>query len=269
MQPTSRLFTKRNRALLRELVITDFKLRYQGSAIGYAWSLLRPLMIFLILYLVFARFLRLGAGIPHYPVYLLLGFVMWNFFADMTNQSLGSIVGRGDILRKVSIPRWIIVLSATISVLINLLFNLAVLAVFMVISRVHIGWDIVILPLTFLEVYVFGLGLSFFLAAAYVKYRDISYAWEVVTQAFFYFTPIIYPLTLIKNMDIRKLILMNPMAQAIQEARYVAVTKDAVTVHSEFGNYYAGLIPLAITATVLVMGSRYFHRESRSFAENL
>src|ERR1700742_3241899 len=93
----SNIVSRRNRILLRELVITDFKLRYQGSVLGYAWSLLRPLLLFLIMYVVFVKFLRLGGNTPHYPVYLLMGIVMWNFFAEMTSQSLSSIVGRGDL----------------------------------------------------------------------------------------------------------------------------------------------------------------------------
>src|SRR5215213_6705832 len=106
-----RFFSKQNRALLAELVRTDFKLRYQGSVLGYAWSLLRPLLLFVILYVVFVKFLKLGGDIPHFPVYLLLGIILWNFFVEMTMQSLGSIVGRGDLIRKVKIPRWMIVLS--------------------------------------------------------------------------------------------------------------------------------------------------------------
>src|SRR5271156_6050434 len=98
---------KENRILISELVRTDFKLRYQGSVLGYAWSLLRPLLIFVILYIVFVKFLKLGNGVPHYPVYLLLGIVMWNFFVETTQQGLGSIVGRGDLIRKIRIPRWI------------------------------------------------------------------------------------------------------------------------------------------------------------------
>jgi len=269
VRSSRRFVSKRNRALLRELVSTDFKLRYQGSAIGYAWSLLRPLLIFLILYVVFARFLRLGAGVPHYPVYLLLGLVIWNFFADMTGQSLGSIVARGDILRKVSIPRWIIVVSASLSVLINLVFNLLVLAIFMVATHVPVGWGVVTLPLLFAEVYIFALGLSFFLAAAFVKYRDVRYLWEVITQAFFYLTPIIYPLSRIKNPTIRKLILINPMAQAIQDARYVTVTRVTITVFKAFGTYTVTLIPLAVILIVAAVGSEYFRRGSRYFAEDL
>src|SRR5665213_3236053 len=108
-----RFVTKQNRALVSELVRTDFKLRYQGSVLGYAWSLLRPLLLFIILYVVFVKFLKLGNGIPHFPVYLLLGIVMWNFFYELTVQGLGSIVGRGDLIRKIRIPRWIIVLSSS------------------------------------------------------------------------------------------------------------------------------------------------------------
>src|SRR3954464_10178150 len=100
----NRVFSKQNRALLSELVRTDFKLRYQGSVLGYAWSLLRPLMLFVILYAVFVKVLKTGGGIPHFPIYLLLGIVIWNFFLEMTTQSLGSIVGRGDLIRKISIP---------------------------------------------------------------------------------------------------------------------------------------------------------------------
>src|SRR6266480_304431 len=108
-----RVFSKKNRALLSELVRTDFKLRYQGSVLGYAWSLLRPLLLFVILYAVFVLALKTGGDIPHFPVYLLLGIVIWNFFLEMTTQSLGSIVSRGDLIRKIRIPRWIIVLSSS------------------------------------------------------------------------------------------------------------------------------------------------------------
>src|SRR5688572_25470451 len=116
--------SKQNRALLRELVATDFKLRYQGSVLGYAWSLLRPLLLFCILYLVFVQFLKIDYGVPHSAVYLLLGIVIWNFFSEMTSQSLGSIVGRGDLIRKIRIPRWIIIISSSLSALINFGLNL-------------------------------------------------------------------------------------------------------------------------------------------------
>jgi len=110
---------RRNMILLRELVITDFKLRYQGSFLGYLWSLLRLLLLFAIMYLVFVYFLRFGEGIEHFAVSLLLGIVMWTFFSEATNQGMRAIIDRGDLLRKINFPKYILVISATISALIN------------------------------------------------------------------------------------------------------------------------------------------------------
>lgn len=265
------IFSKQNRALLSELVRTDFKLRYQGSVLGYAWSLLRPLMIFAILYVVFVEFLRLGADIEHFPIYLLLGIVLWQFFADMTNQSLGSIVGRGDLIRKIRIPRWMIVFSSSISAVINLGLNLIVVAIFLVFNKVDITPYILWLPLILVEIYIFSLGLSLFLAAAFVKYRDINYIWEVIMQAGFYLTPILYPLTMITNETFQKLILLNPMAQAIQDARLVAVTQDekVITAFRIFDGGWFAAIPIVIVLLALAGGLSYFKKEAKYFAENI
>ncbi len=255
--------------LLRQLVKTDFKLRYQGSVLGYAWSLLRPLLLFLILYVVFVRFIRLGSGIPHYPVYLLLGIIIWNFFGEMTAQSLGSIVGRGDLLRKINIPRWVIVLSSSISALINLFLNLLVFIVFLLINHIDLLKTTLWLPLILLQVYIFALGLSLFLAAAYVKFRDINYIWEVILQAGFYLTPIIYPITLITNHTLQKAILLNPMSQSIQDARYSSITHQTVTTAQIFGGGLIKFVPYVISVLVLILGMAYFRHQSKSFAEEI
>lgn len=264
-----RLFSKQNRALLSELVRTDFKLRYQGSVLGYAWSLLRPLLMFVILYVVFVKFLKLGSGIPHYPVYLLLGIVIWNFFLEMTTQSLGSIVGRGDLIRKIKIPRWMIVFSSSISALINLFLNLVVIVIFMVINHVDPLRTSLWLPLILFEVYIFSLGLSLFLSAAFVKLRDINYIWEVILQAGFYLTPILYPLSRIPSLTFQKIILLNPMAQTIQDARYSIITHQTVTGYHIFDGGWYSLIPFAIVLVAIVGGLAYFRRESKYFAENI
>lgn len=263
------IFSKKNRALLAELVRTDFKLRYQGSVLGYLWSLLRPLLIFLILYIVFVKFIPLGRGIPHYPVYLLLGIVIWNFFTEMTSQSLTSIVGRGDLIRKIRIPRWIIILSSSISSVINLLLNLVVVIIFMTFNHVDFLKTSLWLPLILIEVYLFAAGLSLFLSAAYVKYRDVSYIWEVVVQAGFYLTPIIYPLSKITNITLQKLIMLNPMSQSIQDARYAVVTHHSTTIYDIFNGGLYKFTPFVIVALVFVGGVTYFRKESRYFAENL
>src|SRR5690349_2541607 len=143
----SNILSRRNRILLRELVITEFKLRYQGSVLGYLWSLLKPLMLFTILYFVFVRFLKFGEGIEHFEVSLLLGIVMWTFFTEATGQGMQAIVARGDLIRKINFPKYIIVISGTISALINLLLNLVVVLLFIIINGVDIKWSILLLPL--------------------------------------------------------------------------------------------------------------------------
>jgi ABC-2 type transport system permease protein len=267
----NRIFSKQNRALLSELVRTDFKLRYQGSALGYAWSLLRPLLLFVILYVVFVKVLKSGGGIPHFPVYLLLGIVIWNFFYEMTVQSLGSIVGRGDLIRKISIPRWIIVFSSSLSAVINLGLNLIVVAIFMLVNRVDLLNTTFLLPLILIEVYVFALGISLFLSAAFVKFRDISYIWEVALQAGFYLTPILYSLSIIHDVTYQKILLLNPMAQSIQDARYSLITHDklVITTSRIFGGGWYALIPFGVVILVLIGGMAYFKSQADSFAENI
>jgi ABC-2 type transport system permease protein len=262
-------FKKENRVLLAELVRTDFKLRYQGSVLGYTWSLLRPLLMFLVLYIVFAKFLRFGDAIPNFPIYLLLGIVLWQFFSDMTNQSLGSIVGRGDLIRKIRIPRWLIIVSASISAFINLGLSLIVVGVFIFVSGMDLLVTSMWFPLIIIEIYILGLGLSLLLSAAYVKYRDVSYIWEVIMQAGFYATPIIYPLSLITSETFQKILLMNPMAQAIQDARYLVVTPQTLTIHNVFSNDIYRLIPITIPCILLIIGVLYFKKEAKTFAEDL
>jgi ABC-2 type transport system permease protein len=264
-------FSKQNRALLSELVRTDFKLRYQGSVLGYGWSLLRPLFLFGILYVIFAVVLKSGGSIPHFPAYLLLGIVLWTFFTDMTAQSLGSIVGRGDLIRKIRIPRWIIVFSSSLMAVINLGLNLIIVAIFMILNHVDLNVSILLLPFLLVEIYLFAFGISLFLSAAFVKFRDINYIWEVALQAGFYLTPILYALSIIKNVTAQKIVLLNPMAQAIQDARYVAISHDktVITTSRIFNEGWYALIPFIVVVLVFIGGAFYFKGQADSFAENL
>jgi ABC-2 type transport system permease protein len=266
----SNILNRRNRILLRELVITDFKLRYQGSVLGYTWSLLKPLFLFAIMYVVFGLLVKIGS-IEHYAVYLLLGIVLWTFFAEATNQGMSSIVARGDLLRKISFPKYIIVLSTTISALINLLLNLVIVGVLMVLNGVDLQTSAVLLPVYIFELYLLALGLAFFLSALNVKYRDTAHIWEIIMQAAFYATPVIYPLSVVveKSDFFAKLLLMNPVAQAIQGARYSLITHETITVNSLFHNPFYMVIPLVIVLVVFVSGTLYFKKHSSRFAENI
>lgn len=257
--------------LLRQLVITDFKLRYQGSVLGYVWSLLRPLFLFVILYLVFGVFFNAGAGIPHFPVYLLLGILLWNYFSEVTNTGVSIIVGKGDLLRKLNFPKYVIVLAGSVSALINLAINFAVLAVFMVISGVDIHWNAFLVIFVLIELFIFSLGVAFLLSALFVRFRDVNYIWEIVMQAAFYLTPILYPLTLIieKSELIAKLAMFSPMAQIIQDARYLLVTQNTITFEYLFSTGWYRLVPILITIIFAGLAAWYFRRQSPKFAEEI
>lgn len=255
--------------LLKQLVQIDFKLRYQGSFLGYLWSLLRPLAIFVILYIVFVKFLKVGQSIPHFPVYLLLGIVLWNFFVEITSGSVGSIVGRGDLLRKINFPKYVIVLAGSFSALINLGINLLVVGMFMILSGVDVSNEAFLAPLLIIELFVFSIGIAFFLSAAFVKFRDIGYIWEVIIQAAFYATPILYPLNIIP-VRAAKILILNPAAQVIQDARYLLVTNKTETITTLYGgNSWARLIPIGIVVFVFIFGAWYFRSKSKSFAEHV
>ncbi len=261
--------------LLRELVKTDFKLRYQGSMLGMAWSVLKPLMLFAVMYVVFVRFLRFGAGIPHFAVSLLLAQTLWAFFQEATSQGMQAIVGRGDLLRKLKFPKYIVVVSSTVSALINLVISLFVVLIFMIVNGVEFRPTILLFPLVVVELYIFALGIAFLLSTMFVRFRDIGHIWDVIMQAWFYATPIIYPLTQLINvgwLSIAKLVLMlNPIAQIIQDARYLVVTTQTETVWGLVGQqcWLLKLIPLLIIAVVLLAGVTVFRRRSPYFAEEL
>lgn len=257
--------------LLRQMVLTDFKIRYQGSALGYVWSLLRPLFLFVIMYAVFVKFLRIGADVPHYPVYLLIGIVLWNFFAEIASNSISAIVAQRDLIRKLNFPKYVIILSVAVSALINLGLNLVVIGFFMRLNHVSVGWNLAWAPLYILEIFVLALSVGFILSAVYVRLRDINYIWEVVAQALFYATPIIYPVSVVfdKWPVVAKVLLLNPIAQAIQDIRYVAVTKQAQTLTGLVHDWYLIAIPFAIVAVLVLVAVATFRKLAPTFAEEV
>ena len=267
----SNIFSKRNRVLLRELVVTDFKLRYQGSMLGYLWSVLKPLFLFAILYIVFDKFLKLGRNIEFFPVYLLLGVVIWSFFTEATTNGLQSIISRGDLIRKINFPKYIIVISGTISAFINLGFNFLVVFAFILFSGVHLNLEALLVIPLIIELYIFSLAIALFLAAVNVKFRDAGYLWEIFLQAAFYATPILYPLATVISQSLvaAKIIMLNPVAQIIQDMRYVLVTHQSITVYSILHHWYLLVIPFVIVIAMLFIGGLYFKKNSKQFAENI
>lgn len=268
-----RILNNRNRILLKELTKTDFKLRYQGSVLGYLWALLRPLLMFAIMYVIFGHFLRLGSDIPHYSLYLLTGTVLWSFFTECTGQGIQAIVQRGDLIRKVSFPKYIITVASTGTALINLGINLLVVIVFALFNGIMPNWQwLLVIPLI-LELYMFSLGIAFLLGSINVKYRDISSIWDVLIQALFYAVPIIYPITMVTEVSLLagKILLLNPIAQVIQDVRYVLITNETVTTWSLVGEgtWWLKLIPIVLTVVVLALGAHVFRKRSKYFAEEV
>lgn len=275
MEGVPNILCRKNLILLGELIKTDFKLRYQGSVLGYLWAILRPLLMFSILYVVFAKLLRFGDGIPHYPVYLLTGTVLWNFFTECTNQGIQSIVQRGDLLRKINFPKYIIVIAATATALINLAINLCVIVIFALINGVSPSFSwLLVIPLI-VELYVFSLGISFLLGAINVKYRDITSIWDVLIQALFYAIPIIYPLSMVVDSApvtgplAAKIIMLNPIAQVIQDVRYNLITTETITTWSLINNFWVRIVPILIVILVLALATLFFRKCSKRFAEEV
>ena len=265
------ILNRKNRILLKELTKTDFKLRYQGSVLGYLWALLRPLMMFAILYVVFAKLLRFGGDIPHYPVYLLCGTTMWSFFTECTSQGIQAIVNRGDLLRKISFPKYIVVVSATWTAVINMLINLVVVIIFALINGVTLSWSWFLIIPAILELYLLSLGIAFLLGAINVKYRNITAIWDVLTQALFYAVPIIYPISMVASTSAlaAKVILLNPISQAIQDIRFGLITHETITTWNYLDNLLLSFLPVVITISILIIGALVFRRKSKFFAEEV
>lgn len=265
------VLNRKNRILLAELTKTDFKLRYQGSVLGYLWALLRPLLMFAILYIVFAKLLKIGNDIPHYPVYLLCGTTMWSFFTECTSQGIQAIVNRGDLLRKINFPKYIVVVSATFTAVINMLINLLVIIIFALINGVAPTWSWLLVIPAILELYCLSLGIAFLLGSVNVKYRDITSIWDVLTQALFYAVPIIYPISMVASTSIlaAKVILLNPISQAIQDIRFGLITHETITSWNYINNPLISIIPAVIVLLVLFFGAYIFRKKSKFFAEEV
>lgn len=260
------------RTLLKQLVLTDFKLRYQGSILGYLWSLFKPLMMFGVLYVVFTYIIPTGKDIPHFPAYLLLGIVVWTFFVEATTMGLGSIVGRGDLIRKVNISKVSIVVSAILSAGVNLILNSLVLVVFMVASGAEVNWSMIYwVPILIVELVLLCIGLAFVLSALYVKFRDFAPIWEIVLQVMFYATPIIYPLQLAYNASpkIAEIISLNPLAQIMQDLREILITPVTLTTHEVLPGMISLIVPLLFVPLIALGGYVYFKHRAKYFVEEL
>lgn len=257
--------------LTRTLAVTDFRLRFYGSAMGYLWQLMRPLALFGVLYVVFTQVINLGTDVPFYAVSLLMGIVMWGFVADSTGVAVRSLVERENLVRKIDFPRLAVPLSAVLTAVFNLALNMIPVFVFLLISggEVRLSW--LAFPFLALIMALWCTGLAMLLSIGFVRYRDVSPIWDVVMQAGFYISPIFYQLQSIsgKNANLlQHLLLLNPFAVILQEARHVVIDPSYPTPADLVGYPYL-LLPAAIVVLTIGVGFRYFSRQAPRIAELL
>jgi ABC-2 type transport system permease protein len=259
---------RRFASLTYTLAATDFKLRFFGSVLGYLWTLMRPLLLFGILYFVFTKVVRFGGDIEHYPVYLLSSIVVFTYFSETTSRAVTSLVERENLLRKMRFPRMIIPLSVALGALFNLALNSIVVLVFALASGIRPRAAWLQIPLLVLVVIVFAVGLAMLLSALYVRFRDMEPIWEVVLQLFFYGSPILYVVSMLPD-AIETPSLVNPMSSVMTQMRHAFIDDSAPTVTAAFGGTAWLVLPLGLTALSLIVGLWVFMRETPRFADNL
>jgi ABC-2 type transport system permease protein len=254
--------------LVFTLAATDFKLRFFGSALGYLWTLMRPLMLFGVLYLVFTEVVRFGDGVEHYPVYLLAAIVLFTFFSEATGRGVTSLVDRENLLRKIRFPRMVIPLAVALHAVFNLGLNLVVVFVFVLASGIEprVSW-LELIPLVGLLV-LFASGIAMLLSALYVRYRDIEPIWEVVLQILFYASPVIYVTAQLPD-SIEEAAVANPITAVLTQMRHVLIDPSAPTAADAIGGGVLLLIPLAIVLLSFALGTWVFLREAPRIAEDL
>lgn len=202
--------------LIRQLVARDFKAKYKRSVLGVLWSLLNPLLTMLVQYLVFSNLFRFE--IPYYPVYLLCGIVIFNYFSEACNMTLGSIVGNASLITKVYVPKYIYPLTRVMSSFINLLIALIPLIVVAFVSGLYPSKAYLLLPFVLICLAIFCLGIGMLLAAAMVFFRDTQFLWGVISMIWMYLTPLFYPESILPP-NVVVLLKGNPLYYFIAYAR--------------------------------------------------
>lgn len=256
----------KNMALVREIAWTQFKLKYTSSVLGYLWSLLKPAMLFAVMYVIFVQVFKQTAN--DFAVQLLVGIVLFTFFTECTGVGLGSIVGNGGLIQKAYFPRWVLVAASSLTAAMTFVINLVlIVAIATPLGHLHPGVrSLAVIPLV-LELYLFALGLSLLLSSLFVFYRDLGHIWEILTQVLFYASAVVFPIARVPARFLPPFFGINPLAQIIQDVRHALVTDAVPSVASSVGAL--SLVPIATSLGLFVVGALVFRALSPSFAENL
>jgi ABC-2 type transport system permease protein len=262
-RPTLREQLAYDARILHVLSRAEFRLKYAGSVLGYLWSLAKPLMYFTVLWIVFGSLFK--TSIENYPLYLLIGIILYTFLVDAVSATLPSIVWNAPTLRRVSFPPLVIPLASSLAAAMTFLANCVAVALFLVVTRTAPELDWLLLVPLLLELYAFVLGLALIFSTLFVRFRDVGQIWEVAGSLLFFSAPIMYPITILP-LWAERLAELNPFVQVMQDVRLVLLGDDA----SQAGvtsRVDTRLIPIAIAAGVLAAGLALHRRESPRFAE--
>jgi ABC-2 type transport system permease protein len=251
---------------------TNYKLTYFGSALGYLWALMRPLLLFGVLYVVFSQVLRFGDQIKAYPMLLLLNIVLFNFFQEATGRSVTSVVENEALVRKMHFPRMVIPLSTVLTAAMNLVLSLAAVLVFLIAFGIQPRWEWLGLPLILAALIAFTAGVAMILSSLYVRFRDVAPIWAVLSTVLFYGTPVLYPVEIVRRFRgewAEHLILANPIAMLLEQARHWIIDPTAPPAYTAIGGWPWGLIPLGVFVVVCAAGLWIFNHEAPRIAERL
>jgi ABC-2 type transport system permease protein len=251
----------------RALAATEFKLRYFGSVLGYFWTLLRPLMLFGVLYLVFTHIVRFSK-VPHYAVVLLAAVVIFNFFAEATSNALNSLVARESLIRKVAFPRAAIPVAVSLTSAMNLAIGLVIVYAFALIDGVSPDVTWLLFPLAVLTVVILATALGVLLAVLYVRFRDVQPIWEVAVQFMFWGTPIFYTIRDVPE-SVRPFMLSSPIAASIQQARHWLVEVSTPSTASAMGGGARLLVPFGVFVAVVALSVWTYRSSAPRIAEDL
>jgi ABC-2 type transport system permease protein len=249
--------------------VTEFKRAYFGTALGYLWSLMRPLLLFAVLLEVFTHVFRLGSQVPHYPVLLLFNIVVFGFFQGGTGGSVTSIVAQEGIVRKTQFPRLAIPLAVIFTGLFDLGLSLIVVFVFLFIFGVDPMWTWLLLPVVIALLFVLTTAVAMILSSLYPRFRDIGIIWTVIATALFYATPVLYPIEKVSP-HLRDVISLNPVAGILEAARVWIIDPHAPAPGSQAaGGSIRLLASIAIYIVICVLAVWIFGREAPRIAEEL
>ena len=257
--------------VVRIVGVIDFKAKYAGAVLGYVWSLVKPLAYFGLLWLVFVHLLRTANQTENFAVFLLIGILLFTFFNEMVGVTLPCIVEGGSILRRLSFPPILIPLSASVGIFITFLVNLSVIILIIGIQRVSPRVEWLLVPPLLVELYVFCLGVGLFVAAAYVRFRDINQIWELASQLLFFASAIFYPIGILPVWA-QRVALLNPFVQIMQDVRHAVLGASGpndVTAADVYAGAGGRAIPIALAVLIFIGALAFFRREGRYFAERV